>query len=46
MFRAPILITAALAFAFGLGYLFLAVRGCSAREASRAPPRLMQSPID
>jgi len=28
MFRAPILITAALALAFGLGYLFLAVRGC------------------
>jgi hypothetical protein len=30
MFRAPILITAALAFAFGVGYLFLAIRGCNA----------------
>jgi hypothetical protein len=28
MFRAPILITAAIALAFGLGFLFLAVRGC------------------
>jgi hypothetical protein len=28
MFRAPTLIAAALAIAFGLGYLFLAVRGC------------------
>jgi hypothetical protein len=34
MFRAPMLIAAALAFAFGVGYLFLAVRGCDAREAS------------
>jgi hypothetical protein len=29
MFRAPILITAALALAFGVGYLFLALRGCN-----------------
>ncbi len=27
MFRAPILITAAIALAFGLGFLFLALRG-------------------
>jgi hypothetical protein len=27
MFRAPVLIAAALALAFGLGYLFLALRG-------------------
>jgi hypothetical protein len=29
MFRAPVLIAAALALAFGLGYLFLAIRGCA-----------------
>jgi hypothetical protein len=29
MFRAPILVAAALALAFGAGFLFLAVRGCS-----------------
>jgi len=27
MFRTPVLITAAIVFAFGLGYLFLALRG-------------------
>jgi hypothetical protein len=36
MFRAPVLIAAALAFAFGIGYLFLAVRGCSASTDNRA----------
>jgi len=30
MFRAPTLIAAAIALAFGLGFLFLAVRGCGA----------------
>jgi hypothetical protein len=34
MFRAPILIAAALAFAFGLGYLFLALRSCAASPSS------------
>jgi hypothetical protein len=28
MFRAPILITAAIVLAFGAGFLFLALRGC------------------
>jgi hypothetical protein len=28
MFRTPTLIAAALAFAFGAGFLFLAIRGC------------------
>ncbi len=34
MFRTPVLIAAALAFAFGVGYLFLAVRGCSTNEST------------
>jgi hypothetical protein len=29
VFRAPVLIAAALALAFGVGFLFLAIRGCS-----------------
>jgi hypothetical protein len=41
MFRAPILITAALALAFGVGFSFLALRGCSAKES---PPSGVQSP--
>ncbi len=38
MFRAPVLIAAALALAFGVGYAFLAVRGCAANPAGEASP--------